>query len=96
MPTATKPSERYAEAQAKRHKAIYDTVWQRINAAVDKDMVTMTPDEAAAYLNLTAAFLNQLRYKNEGPTYLKPGAKTVIYLKKDLDDWLKKISVTTD
>jgi hypothetical protein len=45
-----------------------------------------TVREAAAYLHVSASFLNQKRTSAEGPRYHKLGRK-VVYASDDLDRW---------
>ena len=58
------------------------------------DTDLLDPDEASAYLHMTVGHLAQLRYRGEGPTYLKPTKKTVLYRRADLDAWLAASTVT--
>ncbi len=53
----------------------------------------LSPEEASAYLRLSVGHLAQLRYRGEGPKYLKPTAKTVLYRRSDLDSWLNASAV---
>jgi hypothetical protein len=53
----------------------------------------LTPEEAGDYLHMTIGHLAQLRYRREGPIFLKPTAKTVLYRRADLDAWLNASTV---
>ncbi|MBC7596085.1 MAG: helix-turn-helix domain-containing protein [Kineosporiaceae bacterium] len=53
----------------------------------------LDPDQAGDYLHLTVGHLAQLRYRGQGPRYLKPTPKVVLYRRSDLDAWLNASSV---
>lgn len=53
----------------------------------------LNPEQAGEYLHMTVGHLAQLRYRGEGPRYLKPTAKTVLYRRGDLDGWLNASTV---
>lgn len=48
----------------------------------------LTPREAAEYVRQSTNLLAQLRFKGQGPKYLKPTPRTVLYRRSDLDAWL--------
>jgi hypothetical protein len=48
----------------------------------------LTPGEAAAYARLTVGQLAQLRYRGQGPVYLNPTPRRILYRRSDLDSWL--------
>jgi hypothetical protein len=48
----------------------------------------LTPGEAAAYARLTVGQLAQLRYRGQGPVYLNPTPRRILYRRSDLDTWL--------
>jgi hypothetical protein len=48
----------------------------------------LTPAEASEYTRISEGAMKMLRYTGKGPTYLKPTAKTVLYMRSSLDDWL--------
>lgn len=48
----------------------------------------LTPREAADYTRLTVAHLAQLRFRGNGPRFLNPSPKTVLYRQSVLDEWL--------
>ncbi len=56
-------------------------------AVAIQPVVWLTPDEAAAVLNVPAATLAQWRYRGQGPRYSKVGT-VVRYSRRDLDAWL--------
>lgn len=47
----------------------------------------LTPDQAAAYLQLPVRQLQTWRYLHTGPAYIKAG-RAVRYRRSDLDAWL--------
>ena len=49
---------------------------------------------AAAVPGLTVANLAQLRFKGEGPKYMKPSARVVVYDWRDVTDWLESTKRT--
>ena len=53
----------------------------------------LNPEQAGEYLHMTVGHLAQLRYRGEGPRYLKPTAKTVLYRLSDLKVWLDASTV---
>lgn len=54
----------------------------------------LTPAEAATLLRTTPGQLSQLRFRNEGPTFLKFGRK-VLYRRVDLTDYANGAVVET-
>jgi hypothetical protein len=48
----------------------------------------LTPREAATYARLTVGQLAQLRYRGQGPVYLNPTPRRILYRRSDLDGWL--------
>ncbi len=55
---------------------------------------TYTDVEAAEYLGISRNTLRGWRVEKHGPAYHKSG-KAVVYLRKDLDDWLARQKVLT-
>ena len=57
----------------------------------------LSVDRAAAYLGLSAAYMNRLRTQGGGPAFHKVGTR-VLYRPSDLDDWLssKRRTSTAD
>lgn len=54
-----------------------------------------TVEEAAEYLNYSTGYMYQLNSRNE-ITYSKPHGGKILYLKKDLDNWIRKIKVKSN
>lgn len=55
---------------------------------------TYTDTEAAQYIGVSRNTLRGWRVEKHGPAYHK-AAKSVVYLRKDLDDWLARQKVLT-
>jgi predicted DNA-binding transcriptional regulator AlpA len=49
----------------------------------------MTPEEVSDWTGLSRGALAQLRYKGEGPKFIKLGAKTVRYFRGHVQEWLE-------
>lgn len=55
---------------------------------------TATTKEVAAYLRTSAAGLAQLRYRGDGPKFIKVGPKKIIYRWSDVLDYLDRNTMT--
>lgn len=55
---------------------------------------TMTAEEVAEILHTTPGALAQLRFRNEGPAYIKLG-RSVRYLPEDVENYIKGARVQT-
>lgn len=55
----------------------------------------MTSAEAARRMGMSEDMLRHMRYKNQGPSYLKMG-RAVRYLQADIDAWWASIRVVTE
>lgn len=49
----------------------------------------LTVNEVSALTRLSKGHLAQLRYRGEGPKFLKPTSQTVIYREEDILSWLE-------
>ena len=50
----------------------------------------LTPKEAADLVpGMTTANLAQMRFKGQGPKFLKPTPRTVVYRERDVIEWLE-------
>lgn len=49
----------------------------------------LNPDEASALARVSKHHLAQLRFKGEGPKFLKPTPRTVLYRRSDIIAWLE-------
>ncbi len=49
----------------------------------------LSPEEAAAYLNMSPDTLANWRSSKEGPKFHKPAKKKIYYFREDLDSWIK-------
>ena len=52
-------------------------------------------NRAAAWLGVSASWLNKLRITGEGPRYLKFGTRAVRYSVQDLRQWIEARAVTS-
>lgn len=76
---------------------VYERLMRKIAASTDPDSLRMTIDEVVAYIPMKRGQLAQLRFRGTGPKFLKPSPRTVLYLKKDIDEWLmNSVHATTD
>ena len=53
------------------------------------DSERLDTEQAAKYLGVSASFLKKMRYANEPPTYIRVGARRIVYERKDLDAYLQ-------
>lgn len=49
----------------------------------------LDPDEVATLLGVTKTLLSRWRSEGRGPKYLKLGAKSIRYDRRDLDAWIE-------
>ena len=61
---------------------------RKVTASPDPRQIHMSIEETSAYCNISKQALAQLRYTGKGPKFLKPTARTVLYRKGDVDDWM--------
>ena len=61
---------------------------RKVTASLDPRQIHMSIEETSAYCNISKQALAQLRYTGKGPKFLKPTARTVLYRKGDVDDWM--------
>lgn len=47
-----------------------------------------TPEEVAEALHTTTASLAQMRYRGEGPKFIRVGRRRILYRWRDIDEWL--------
>ena len=55
----------------------------------------LTPEQAASFLNVSQATLENYRRKAIGPKYHRLGHRTIRYLQSDLEAWLEKLASPT-
>lgn len=56
-------------------------------------MVLIGPEEVCELIpGMTTPKLAQLRFRGEGPAYMKPTAKTVVYDRDEVLTWLRSTS----
>lgn len=66
-----------------------------IPAAPAIRMMLLGPEEVCELIpGMTTAKLAQLRFKGEGPAYMKPTAKTVVYDRDEVITWLRSTART--
>ncbi len=53
-----------------------------------------TPDEVAEALHTTKGGLAQMRYRGEGPKFVRVGRRRVLYSWSDVEDWLNASTCT--
>lgn len=68
--------------------ALYEKLMRKVTASPDPRQIHMSIEETSAYCNISKQALAQLRYTGKGPKFLKPTARTVLYRKGDVDDWM--------
>lgn len=51
-------------------------------------IATATPEEVAEALHTTTASLAQMRYRGEGPRFIRAGRRRVLYRWSDIEEWL--------
>lgn len=49
----------------------------------------LSPAEVCKWTGLSLGALAQLRYKGQGPAFIKLTPKTVRYLREDVDRWIR-------
>ena len=53
-----------------------------------------TPEEVAKALHTTTASLAQMRYRGEGPKFVRVGRRRVLYRWVDIEEWLAASTCT--
>lgn len=48
----------------------------------------LTPEQVAEKYPFKKDYLAILRHRGEGPTYLNPTVRTILYRKSDIEQWL--------
>ncbi|MFT9008615.1 MAG: hypothetical protein ABF489_02475 [Bifidobacterium sp.] len=69
--------------------SVLERLQRRIESNSDPDNIRLTIEEAEAYIPMSHGQLAQLRYTGQGPKFLKPTKRTVLYRKGDIDAWLE-------
>ncbi|WEV68746.1 helix-turn-helix domain-containing protein [Bifidobacterium sp. ESL0775] len=63
----------------------------------EQDDAVLTPKQVEEIYHIKRNHLSQLRYSGQGPVYMKPAPRTILYLKSDVDKWLAASRrITTD
>ncbi|MGB3414040.1 MAG: helix-turn-helix domain-containing protein [Microbacteriaceae bacterium] len=60
-----------------------------------KPVKYLTIKEVSEITRISRGALSQLRYMKQGPTYLKPTPRTVLYREADVLEWLEESEVET-
>ena len=78
------------------HEIVAGAVASGVSSALSANFSknTYTDTEAAEYIGVSRNTLRGWRVEKHGPAYHKAG-KSVVYLRKDLDDWLARQKVLT-
>lgn len=76
--TITNNNERYGLTMTELEKTIKEA-----------DNQWLSTDEAAVYVGLSVSRLANLRSDGQGAAYSKPNNGKVLYLRSDLDKWIK-------
>ena len=56
--------------------------------------VLLTTREAASMLHLTADWLRKLRYRREGPDFIRVGLRHIMYRRSDLIRYMRERTVS--
>ena len=59
-----------------------------------QDTTHLTFEEAVAYLKVSKSFLYKKTHRNE-IRYYKPSGKLIYFLKKDIDEWIRRNPIKT-
>lgn len=80
----------------KLHEIVAGAVARGVRLALSANFSknTYTDTEAAEYIGVSRNTLRGWRVEKHGPAYHKSG-KAVVYLRKDLDEWLARQKVLT-
>lgn len=74
---------------------ILETIAEKLKRADNPENIRFTIPEAEAYIPMPRGQLAQLRYTGKGPKFLNPTKRTVLYRKKDIDEWLNQSEQTS-
>jgi predicted DNA-binding transcriptional regulator AlpA len=55
---------------------------------MEHSLELLTPKEVSEWTGISVAALAQLRYLGTGPRFVKPTAKTVLYIREHVESWL--------
>ena len=69
---------------------VWNTLQAKLSTAVNPDDLLMTPEEVAAYTGLSVPALAMMRHRRQGPSFTRPTPRTMLYRKRDVDDWVNE------
>ena len=69
---------------------VWNTLQAKLSTAVNPDDLLMTPEEVAAYTGLSVPALAMMRHRRQGPSFTRPTPRTMLYRKRDIDDWVNE------
>ena len=69
---------------------VWNTLQAKLQTAVNPDDLLMTPEEVAAYTGLSVPALAMMRHRRQGPSFTRPTPRTMLYRKRDVDDWVNE------
>ena len=67
---------------------------RRRDARVDTKDEWLDLDDAAQMMHMTRAALAQLRYRGGGPTFYRISAKTILYKRSGILEWMESRACT--
>ena len=87
----------FSRAQAARRSAVPLTGGQTMNTArrnetprFNESFPLYTPAELAQALGITPDLLARWRARGVGPKFIREARNCIVYLRTDVDDWLRK------
>lgn len=69
---------------------VWNTLQAKLSTAVNPDDLLMTPEEVAAYTGMSVQALAMMRHRRQGPSFTRPTPRTMLYRKRDVDDWVNE------
>lgn len=75
------------EADERGHQSVYSQ--QPANGTAPISGGLLTPEEASDFLKLSQSRLAKLRCSGKGPSFVKLGARTVMYRFRDLNEYIR-------
>lgn len=69
---------------------VWNTLQAKLSTAVNPDDLLMTPEEVAAYTGMSVQALAMMRHRRQGPSFTRPTPRTMLYRKRDIDDWVNE------
>lgn len=69
---------------------VWNTLQAKLQTAVNPDDLLMTPEEVAAYTGMSVQALAMMRHRRQGPSFTRTTPRTMLYRKRDVDDWVNE------